>query len=62
MNGLGTAASRFLCISGLGCVRGGRVVLRDLGLELGGGQLNLFAAAGHFVRVLVEHQVAHHQL
>jgi heme exporter protein A len=39
MNGLGTAASRFLCISGLGCVRGGRVVLRDLGLELGGGQL-----------------------
>lgn len=39
MNGLDTAASRFLCISGLGCVRGGRVVLRDLGLELGGGQL-----------------------
>ncbi len=39
MNGLDTAASRLLCISGLGCIRGGRVVLRDQGLELGGGQL-----------------------
>ena len=27
MNGLDTAASRLLCISGLGCIRGGRVVL-----------------------------------
>ena len=39
MNGLGMAASRLLSISGLGCARGGRVVLRDLGLELGAGQL-----------------------
>ena len=39
MNGLGTAASRLLSITGLGCARGGRVVLRDLGLELGAGQL-----------------------
>lgn len=39
MNGLGSADSRFLGISGLICVRGGRVVLRDLGLEVGAGQL-----------------------
>ena len=39
MNGLGMAASRLLSISGLGCARGGRVLLRDLGLELGAGQL-----------------------
>ena len=39
MKGLGTAASTLLSISGLGCARGGRVVLRDLGLELGAGQL-----------------------
>ena len=39
MNDLGMAASRLLSISGLGCARGGRVVLRDLGLELGAGQL-----------------------
>lgn len=28
-----------LSVAGLGCVRGGRVLLRDLGLELGAGQL-----------------------
>ena len=39
MNGLGSIDSRSLGISGLTCVRGGRVVLRDLGLELGAGQL-----------------------
>ncbi|MDR0217105.1 MAG: cytochrome c biogenesis heme-transporting ATPase CcmA [Comamonas sp.] len=43
MTGLDTAASRCLSrsisVSGLGCVRGGRVLLRDLGLELAAGQL-----------------------
>lgn len=39
MNGLGSADSRFLGVSGLTCVRGGMVVLRDLGLALGAGQL-----------------------
>lgn len=39
MNGLGSTDFRFLGISGLTCARGGRVVLRDLGLEVGAGQL-----------------------
>lgn len=39
MKGLSTAASTLLSISSLGCARGGRVVLRDLGFELGAGQL-----------------------
>ncbi|MDR3066254.1 MAG: heme ABC exporter ATP-binding protein CcmA [Comamonas sp.] len=43
MTGSDTAASRCLSrsllVSGLGCVRGGRVLLRDLGLELAAGQL-----------------------
>lgn len=39
MKGLDTAASGRLTVSGLGCVRGGRVLLRDLGLDLGAGQL-----------------------
>ena len=43
MTGLDTAASRCLSrsllVSGLGCVRGGRVLLRDLDLELAAGQL-----------------------
>lgn len=34
-----TAASSCLSVSGLGCVRGGRVLLRNLDLELGAGQL-----------------------
>lgn len=39
MHGLRSTDPRFLGISGLICARGGRVVLRDLGLELGAGQL-----------------------